>query len=265
MAKAKTAKLKWLELRIGSDQHALIGPAETVVKWNGSEGTGAYRLYFTYWKDLVSQMPAHLRPVPHGPQHTLELASEAALKSTIKELTAWLVARDPAAKTKKQKTTTIFKYEGSHVLVDAMPITRAHGVLAELGDREVGTIDVDGSPLLQWQVKHYTIRVRATDDEIVLVDAAEPLPLDATFDGGVTHGGWTFRDLLVASWLPAAITDYKGIESAEVGALAAFKGKALKPTTSDYQGGAAVVAATGTFRAETGDQGDARWCRFVRE
>jgi hypothetical protein len=264
MAK-KTAAPKWVEFRLGPGQHVLLGPAETVVKWRGTEGTGPYRLYFTYWKDLVSELPEHVRPAPLGPQHTLELASEAAVKSTIKELTAWLQQRDPAAKAKKQKTTTVFTYEGSHVIVDAMSITRADVVLAEIEDREVGTLDVDGSPLVQWKVSTWATRVRATADEIVFVDAEQAPPLDATFAGGTPLGSWTFRELLVASWLKASITDYKGVASADAGALAAVAGKPLKPTFNEHQGGALVVAASGTFRAETGSTGGVRWCRFVRE
>jgi hypothetical protein len=271
MAKAKApakSASPWLKVRCGVNQLLLVAPAEQALVWGGSQPTGRVALYMMYWKDVVDELPPHLRPSGSGGTPKLVVADEAAADAATAELRAWVKARHPEMKVKKQKELTRFLCAGDQTYwITRANETAIHLVFDNLAHEELETVEVDGGSVLLWRItEHPTVRVRATPDEIVFVDTrTDTAALDPAVSGKATpQGTWTCSKLLVAMWAPQAITDLTDIDKRSLAALAPFAGKVLEAKNRDPIGGGAILPVAGTFRAETGGGKGIRWLRFVR-
>lgn len=272
-AKSKTkppATPKWLELECGSEQEIVLGPAEAIVRWGGSAATGKIVLAYTYWDTILAELPAHLRPeVPSDNTEPLIIvASDAAADATLVELGAWLKARHPAMKVKRQKNVHLTRFQCD--AENEFWIRRDAQTVADVERSNNAANDLwSQGELLLWRLKkHASARIRATPDGIDLVDTeVDVTELDAVLadrTAGAMHGTATCRGLFVAMWAGNAITDLKRVESAKVAALAPLAGKVIDARDREAPAGGVIVEAKGTFRYESGEHDTARWIRLVR-
>jgi hypothetical protein len=274
---------KWLPIVCFPGQPMLVAPAELAITWPGNKATGDVKLEFTYWqpflKDLKKSHP-ELKFEGSSARPFVRLR-EADVKGVNDKLLAFLKARFPDLRKKKQKATMFFHYENHYACTDAHPISAADTLLATSTRKPAWNVDVDGKQLLVWQPETGEVRARVTDDGFVLLDHdadrhigdAEPgdAALDALVKGKATsYGTWTFgKGLAVAHPAHFAITECRGLETGKLPAIEAVVAK--KPTTlvrsvedPQWRQGVVLKIPAGSYRIETGGDKKARWLRAVR-
>jgi hypothetical protein len=269
MAKAKKPDPNaWRELPFGNDVTLVLGPAEIVVSWSGSSKTGRVVFHFMGWREADRELPEKLRPTGDPSTPRLVIESDAEATVALKELGAWVKARHPEMKVKKQKGITRFSCDGDQTYwITAVPETAADIELADAKGRDAWISHAGADPVLLWNIRGHGARVygRVRSDEIAFLDTEAPLTDELLTGTPTAHGTWTCDGALVVLWAHSAVTDLRGVDQATVAALAPHLGKHLKPKGEGHVGGGTVLPAAGTFRAETGSNETARWCRFVRE
>jgi hypothetical protein len=270
-----TAAPGWTLIENGGEQVFAFAPAEIAVQWQPTAPTGKIELCFTYWGTLVGELPPHLRPSgdPHTPSRTYD--SAAAATAAQHELAAFVKARYPAMKPKRKASlhlTRLLDGGDANFWLTAHP--QNIGDLALAAPVERGwTWQAGKDRVLLWQTEHLGgLRVRASADEVVFVDAHHEVADDAlaalVTGASTDHGTWKFANTLVACDAAQPTTALKGVTGKTVAALRAVLGdrplRAL-PAKGEAPAGALLAKLAGTFRATIGGKpGQARWLRLAR-
>ena len=238
----------------------VIVPGELAGKWRG-RGGDRVRLTFQYWQKIVKKLPDELRP-KHGHKDTphMTVDSQAAANAVVDKLLAFVMTQHPSVAIKKKKQKELMRFLSDDGEIDYRLVIDPESE----GDVAHDTLEAEEADAMRWKVGDgeglvwglvgREVSARASADEVVFVNAADP---EAVKIGkGTAHGTFRFEKTLVGLWFSVAVTDLKVVDLSEVNTV-------VKAKKSD-DGGAITLPARGTYRAETGGKDLGRWLRFVR-
>ena len=259
---------QWLRAPLGKGELVAIGPAAAIARWRGAALTGAGHLQFIYWGGLRDELPAHLRPAPHADDAhvgVLRYANAADLEAKLAGLDAWVRARDPAVKAKpKAQGFVIRRYVTSIGPTSSLDLYLVR-------ERVHETLTGDGAwlhaaDIVLFRIAHgEELHVRATADELVLVDAVAPAAGGPALPAGARAsrlGAMTFDGLAVAVWAGNDADQLRRVAETD---FAPHVGTCVYPKAEEATAGAGVFAAPrGTLDCTFHEAPTTRWLRFAR-
>jgi hypothetical protein len=262
---------KWTAFACDVGQALLVAPAEVALAWTGAhpKSSGRMVIHFSYWNELVNELPAELvpAPVPGKPKELALVVEKAAVPATIEKLVAFAKRRYPDARAETSYSTTMIHRDEGYMILQALAEPPSSSALAAGKGKPVWTQPHGEHTALFWRAMLASeLHVRLEREGLTLVDTtAEPREVEDVLATATPakHGSWAFDSgVAVAMWALVEVTEVDGFarvkQPAQLAAAVAKKPLVVKPKA------AFAKVAPGTYLATSGGDRTTRWLRLQR-